>query len=83
MSFRLVGGHIGRTVIPPEERRRVVYDAFRTGADVRPGMLRRFLVAHHVTAIVVAPGTPARRRRLVESLGLPAVHAVDAVVYRP
>jgi hypothetical protein len=46
-------------------------------------MLRRFLVAHHVTAIVVAPGTPARQRRLVESLGLPAVHAVDAVVYRP
>jgi hypothetical protein len=82
MRFRLVGGHLGRRVIPAEERWRAVYDALGPGPTVDESTFRRFLNAHDVDAIVVAPGTRPRPRRLIEALGIRPVHAADAVVYR-
>jgi hypothetical protein len=84
MDFRLVDGHMGRRVIPAEERWRSVYDALGPGPvppRVAP-LFRRFLRAHHVGAIVVAQGTKLRLRRLVETLRLVPTHAADVLVYR-
>jgi hypothetical protein len=84
MYFRLVDGHMGRRVIPAEERWRSVYDALGPGpVPSRVARLfRRFVRAHDVGAIVVAPGTKLRLRRLVETLGVVPTHAADVLVYR-
>jgi hypothetical protein len=83
MAFRLVGGHFGRRVIPAETRWKAVYDALGPGpqaAHIEP-VFRQFLKEHRVRAIVVAPGTKLRQRRLVGQLGIRPVHAADVLVY--
>jgi hypothetical protein len=82
MRFRLVGGHLGRRVIRAEEHWRAVYDALGPGPAVAESTFRRFLAAHGVDAIVVAPGTRPSALRLVRKLGIPPVRAADALVYQ-
>ena len=84
MRYRMAGGYLGNR--PPEEAR---WNGFiRTlisGRRVPPGAdrkLQRFLKAHKVTVIVVAPGTKPALRRLVESLPGEATREADVLVYR-
>jgi hypothetical protein len=84
MAFRLVGGHLGRKVTPAEKRWSSIYAALGSG-PVSPRIatrFRQFLVAHDVGAIIVAPGTKARVRRLIETLGVEPARAADVLVYR-
>jgi hypothetical protein len=81
MSFRLVGGHFGIRVIPPEREWADVYLGLGTGR-VTPARLRTFLAAHRVKCVVVAPGTRPRAERVVAAaVADPPVHAADAHVY--
>ena len=84
MRFRLVDGHMGRKLIPAEERWRPVYTALAGGP--RPPDIKRqlelFVREHRVAVIVLAPGTTPRARRLMGLLGLPPKRVADAVVYR-
>lgn len=81
MGFRLVGGHLGRKVIRSERRWASVYDGL-AGGNVPRDTFRRFLAAHRISAIVVAPGTRPRARRLVASLNVRPTSAADVLVYR-
>jgi hypothetical protein len=81
-KFRIVGGHFGLRVTPPEEEWRDVYEQLGTGS-VPPDRLRSFLLAHDVDVVVVAPGTRGRARRAVEAaMGSPPEHVLDVLVYR-
>jgi hypothetical protein len=81
-GFRLVGGHFALRATPSEEEWRDVYEALGTGG-LRPARLREFLAAHEVDAVVVAPETPARVRRLVAAaVDTPPVRVLDTLVYR-
>jgi hypothetical protein len=82
MRYRLVGGHMGRKVIPSEQPWRDVYDAFAGEAIPPVARLRAFVHAHRVAVIVLAPGTTPHARRLVGLLGLRPKSVADAVVYR-
>jgi hypothetical protein len=80
--FRLVGGHLGLRVTPPERRWRDVYEALGTG-DLAARRLRSFIAAHGVSVVIVAPGTRGRVVRVVEAaVNAEPVHALDALVYR-
>jgi hypothetical protein len=81
MAFRLVGGHFGIRVIPPEREWADVYEGLGTGR-VSPVRLRTFLTAHRVRCIVVAPGTRPRAERVVAAAvdNLP-VGSADTRVY--
>jgi hypothetical protein len=82
--YRLIGGHFGRRVTPAERSWSDVYQALGPGPSSAAIRTRfaRFLTAHHVSEIVVAPHTTFRVRRLVSSLGIRPVHADDVLVYR-
>jgi hypothetical protein len=82
--YRLVGGHFGRRVTPAERSWSDVYLALGPGPSSGAVRARfaRFLTAHHVSEIVVAPHTTFRVRRLVSSLGIRPVRADDVLVYR-
>ena len=82
--YRLVGGHFGRTATPDEERWKPIYLALGPGPSPRglEPAFRRFLRAHGVTTIVVAPGTKPHARRMVSGLGITPVHSGDVVIYR-
>ncbi|HUZ16275.1 MAG TPA: hypothetical protein VMU72_08875 [Gaiellaceae bacterium] len=83
--FSMVGGHVGQTVIPAECRWAGAYESLSGGTP--PGGaagFRAFLLAHHVTVIVVAPGTGTWSKKLIAS-SLPDVRPVsvaDVKVYR-
>jgi hypothetical protein len=83
--FSTVGGHIGQTVIPAECAWVGDYEALSGGTP--PGgaaAFRRFLLAHHLNVIVMAPGTGTWSKKLIAS-SLPDVRPVrvaDAKVYR-
>jgi hypothetical protein len=83
MRYRMIGGYLGSR--PPSEARwSNVYRALATG-KVPPGegrIFRRFLAAHHATAVVVAPGTMPTLRRLVNTLPTRPVHDAGVAVYR-
>jgi hypothetical protein len=84
MRFRLVGGHLGEG-IPKEERRwRPIYRALAGSEPLEnPGpQFRRFLDAHGVRAVIVAPPGPKRysARLLVSTLPKP-IRVRDAQVY--
>ena len=84
LYFRLVGGHTGRRVIAADERWRGVYDALGPGpvrTDTLPA-LGKFLRAHHVGSIVVAPGTRQPLRQLLTRLNVPPLKITDVLVYR-
>jgi hypothetical protein len=63
--FRLIGGHFGLRVTPPEREWADVYRALGTGL-VQPRRLCSFLAAHGVDAVIVTHRT---RRRMRESVG--------------
>lgn len=84
MSFRLVGGHLGEG-IPPEERRwRPVYRAL-AGSEPLPNgkeTFRRFLEAHDVRAVIVAPpGAKRHSARLLIATLPPPISVRDSHVY--
>ncbi len=83
-SYRLVGGHLGRKVTPAEERWSAVYLAFGTGPPIAKleSRFRSFLKAHNVSAVVVAPHTNFRARRLITGLGVAPIRVGDVLVYR-
>lgn len=82
----MIGGHVGRNITRPECRWYWDYRAL-SGAVVPPGgaaEFRRFLLAHHVGAIVEGPGTRAWSLALIAA-SLPDVRGVqvrDATVLR-
>jgi hypothetical protein len=81
-AYRMAGGRLGN--LPPDEQRWLpLLRALAGGPLTRDAvlMLRPFLSAHEVDAIVVAPGTRAGPRRLVERLGIGPTHESDALVY--
>ena len=84
MSYRIVGGHFGRRVTPSESAWTAVYGELGTGPRPRSptASFHRFLRAHHVDTIVVAPGTRHRVRHLVASLRLRPLRVDDVLVYR-
>lgn len=84
MRFRIVGGHLGEG-IPQEERRwRPVYRAL-VGSEPLPdarATFRRFLEAHDVRAVIVAPpGAKRHSARLLLATLPPPIHARDSHVY--
>jgi hypothetical protein len=82
--YRLAGGHFGRSATPEERRWEDVYRTLGRGpaTPATARKLRRFLAAHDIHTIVVAPGTRPQPRRLVELLGVEPVQIEDALVYR-
>jgi hypothetical protein len=83
--FSMVGGHVGQTVIPAECAWAGAYASLSGGTPPRGAAgFRAFLLAHHVTVIVVAPGTGTWSKKLIAS-SLPDVRPVsvaDVKVYR-
>ena len=65
--YRLVGGAFAVRVIPAERRWLDVYEGIN-GGRVTPRRLRAFLAAHHVSVIVVTPGTRPGALRLVRAV---------------
>jgi hypothetical protein len=72
--FDMIGGWVGRTVTQQECR---WYWDYRALIGVRPPIggatFRRFLLAHHVRAVIEGPGTQPLAARLVAA-ALPDVH---------
>jgi hypothetical protein len=84
MRFHMVGGYLGPRKTPEETRWYELYHGF-AGAPLprdAPRRFRRFLAAHRVRWIVVAPGSKPKVRRLVATLRLPAIRSGDALLYR-
>jgi hypothetical protein len=83
--FRMIGGHIGQTIIPSECKWAGDWESL--GGGEPPGGaagFRQFLLAHHVNVVVEAPATTAWPRRLIAA-SLPDVRPVSilgTVVYR-
>jgi hypothetical protein len=83
--FRMIGGHIGQTIIPSECKWAGDWESL--GGGEPPGGaagFRRFLLAHHTTVIVEAPATTTWPRRLIAA-SLPDVRPrriLGTVVYR-
>jgi len=83
MRYRMIGGYLGNRP-PSESQWNGVYRALVTGNVPRDEsrVFRRFLADHHATTVVVAPGTTASLRRLVNTLPTRPVHDAGVAVYR-
>ena len=81
--FSMIGGWVGRSITSPECE---WYWEYRDLMGVRPAdggvSFRRFLLAHHVRAVIEAPGTqPSARRLIATSLAdVRPRHIADAIV---
>jgi hypothetical protein len=84
LRFQMVGGYLGPRKTPEAARWYELYHGFAGGPLPHDAgrRLRRFLTAHDVRWIVVAPGSKPKVRRLVSALGLPAIRSGDTLLYR-
>jgi hypothetical protein len=83
-SYRLIGGHLGRKVTPSEEQWASVYLAMASGSLTGgvEARFQRFLKAHRVSLVLVAPNTKRHSLRLINGIGIAPTRATDVDVYR-
>jgi hypothetical protein len=83
--FRMLGGHVGQSIIPSECRWFGDYESL--GGGTPPGGaagFRRFLLAHHVDVIVEGPRTSGRVEELIRASvpDAPRVRVAGVMVLR-